>query len=471
MHLRFPIGLATTAALSIAAGAPAIERIATGFSQPVFLTAPPGDTSRVFIVEQHTGAIRIVRLLNRAVLPTPFLTVTGLATDGEQGLLGLAFDPGYATNGFFYVLYTDPDIELIRYHVSADPDVANPGSAMPVLSFFHPQSSHNAGWLGFGPDGFLYISSGDGGGADDADVGHTPGTGNGQDITENLLGKILRIDVRGDDFPADPARNYAIPSDNPFRNVAGDDEIWTWGLRNPWRASIDRQTGDLYIGDVGQDSCEEIDVQPAASAGGENYGWRLREGLIQEPTSGIGGPKPPGAVDPIFTYPHPGASCGGPDHGAAFTGYAIVGGYVYRGPVAALRGRYFFADWLTAHLWSFIWDGTSGPLANGTNFTGLTDHSADPQWAPDVGALDMISSFGEDAIGNVYVLDLLDGDVFRLPEPAGPAPLAIGFALLLASPRTRHRYSSNTGRRFSRNARIPSCASGCCDAEAITSVA
>src|SRR5206468_5011873 len=143
------------------------------------------------------------------------------------------------------------------------------------------------GWLGFGPDGFLYISSGDGGGADDADVGHTPGTGNGQDITENLLGKILRIDVRGDDFPADPARNYAIPSDNPFRNVAGDDEIWTWGLRNPWRASIDRQTGDLYIGDVGQDSCEEIDVQPAASAGGENYGWRLREGLIQEPTSGI----------------------------------------------------------------------------------------------------------------------------------------------------------------------------------------
>ncbi|HKA16409.1 MAG TPA: PQQ-dependent sugar dehydrogenase [Myxococcota bacterium] len=436
MRLRVAIGLAIA---MFAGEARAIERIATGFALPVFLTEPPGDTSRVFIAEQHTGAIRILRLLDRVVVPTPFLTVSGVSTGIEQGLLGLAFDPGYATNGYFYVYYTNPDIQVVRYHVSSDPGVADAASATPVLTIPHPADNHNGGWIAFGPDGDLYIGVGDGGGAYDDGPGHTPGIGNGQDLA-TLLGKILRIDVRGDDFPLDPQRNYSIPPTNPFRASGGNGEIWAYGLRNPWRSSFDRETRDLYIGDVGQYSCEEIDVQPAASRGGENYGWRLREGLIQEPDAGIGGPKPIDAVDPIFVYPHapPVAPCAGPDHGAGFTGYAIVGGYVYRGPVTALRGRYFFADWLTAHLWSLVWDGTSGPLANGTNFTDLTDHSTDPQWAPDVGSLDQVGSFGEDAIGNLYVLDL-DGDVFRLPEPSVPVPLAAGAAAALALSRARAR--------------------------------
>jgi hypothetical protein len=162
--------------------------------------------------------------------------------------------------------------------------------------------------------------------------------------------------VRSDDFPADPARNYAIPSTNPFVGVAGDDEIWAYGLRNPWRPSFDRATGDLWIADVGQDLCEEINVHPYFSGTGMNYGWRLREGTIQTPMLGIGGAKPPGAIDPIFDYPHPEMSCSQPGHGDAFTGFAVTGGYVYRGPITSLRRRYFFADFGTAHLWSLRYD-------------------------------------------------------------------------------------------------------------------
>ncbi len=438
MNARTAVALVAIAVLLTAGGGSAAERVASGLQTPVFLTAPPGDTTRVLIVEQHTGAIRILRLSDRTLLPTPFLTVPGVSLGNEQGLLGLAFHPDYAINGFFYVDYTNPDTQVVRYQVSLDPNVANPASATPVLSIDQPQPNHNGGWIGFGPDDLLYLASGDGGGSDDDDTGHTALTGNGQDITDNLLGKILRIDVDGDDFPADPARNYAIPPTNPFTNATGDDEIWAYGLRNPWRVSFDRTTGDLYIGDVGQGSCEEIDVQPAASPGGENYGWRLREGLIATPTGGVGGPRPPGAIDPIFNYPHPGANCGGPDHGSAFTGFAAVGGYVYRGPVAALSGRYFFADYITAQVWSLVWDGSLP--ADGSNFTDLTDHSTDPLWAPDVGSLGQISSFGEDAAGNLYVLDL-DGEVFLMPEPAGGAPLAIGFAAVGWLARRRARRS------------------------------
>ncbi len=429
-----------TLVLLLAGDGFATERIATGLQEPVFLTSPRADPTRVFILEQHTGAIRIVRLADRTLLPTPFLTVPGVSQMGEQGLLGLAFDPNYFSNGYFYVNYTNPDTQVVRYRAwPPTGDVADPSSATPVLTIVQPQINHNGGWMGFGPDGFLYIATGDGGGGDDDDPGHTPGVGNGQDITDNLLGKILRIDVTGDDFPLDPARNYAIPPSNPFRAVEGDDEIWTYGLRNPWRPSIDRLTGDLYIADAGEASCEELDVQPAASPGGENYGWRLREGLIEQPLLGIGGPKPPGAIDPIFNYPHLGKVCGGPDHGPAFVGYAIIGGYVYRGPNPSRQGRYFFGDWVVGHVWSLVWDGSAPSLANGTNFTGLTDHSVDPLWAPDIGTLTFIGSFGEDANGHLYVLDLVDGDVFRLPEPAGPIPLAIGIASIVALARRARR--------------------------------
>jgi len=416
-------------------------RVATGLNRPVFLTAPPGDRDRVFVVEEHTGEILIIDLTDGSINATPFLTVTGLSTGDEQGLLGLAFHPDYAVNGYFYVYFTDPSSNVVRYQVSGDPDVADASSETPVLSFSQPAVNHNAGWIGFGPDDTLYIASGDGGGSDDNDAGHTPGTGNAQDITNNLLGKILRIDVDGDGFPADPNRNYAIPADNPFVGVTGDDEIWAYGLRNPWRMSFDRATGDLYIADVGQGRCEELDVQPGSSGGGENYGWRLREGVIATPTGGVGGEPPPGSIDPIFDYPHPNTAGSEPcsDPGAGFEGRSITGGTVYRGPIPELQGRYFFADHFTADLWSLRFDGSDPSLFDGTNYTDLTDHSGDPRFIPDVGTIASVSSFGEDDAGNLYVLDLNDGEIFFIPEPSAVCLQLTGFAGLLALARIRAR--------------------------------
>jgi glucose/arabinose dehydrogenase len=374
------------------------QRVASDLSRPLFATAPPGDTDRLFLIEQHTGRIKILDLTTGVIAATPFLEIDGLRMGNEQGLLGLAFHPDYATNGLFFVNLTASEggtTHIRRYQVSTDPDTADPGTAMTILTYNQPQSSHNGGWIGFGPnDGLLYISSGDGGGGNDNSTGHTAGIGNGQDITGNLLGKILRIDVNGDEFPGDSSRNYAIPPTNPFVGTTGDDEIWAYGLRNPWRSSFDQFTGDFYIADVGQNNREEVNFQPAASPGGENYGWRLREGTIATPTGGVGGPAPPGAVDPVHDYGHVGAPNGG---------FSITGGYVYRGPVESIQGVYFFADFITSQVWSFRFGG--GQLAEFTNRTA--------QLAPDVGSMNSIASFGEDAIGNLYVIDL-GGDVFKL---------------------------------------------------------
>jgi glucose/arabinose dehydrogenase len=247
-------------------------RVATGFNQPLFAAAPPGDTSRLFIVEK-TGDIKILDLASGRVVATPFLDVSSqIATDGERGLLGLAFDPDFANNGYLYVNLStiSGNTEIRRYHVdSSNPNVVDPASATPILSI--DQSTSQAGWLGFGPDGDLYISVGDGG-----------GTGNplhsGQDI-HTLLAKILRIDVHSDAFPGDPTRNYAVPADNPFVGTDGADEIFAFGLRNPWRPSFDRGLGDLYIADVGQDRWEEIDFGQK----GANYGWNAFEGPVAFP--------------------------------------------------------------------------------------------------------------------------------------------------------------------------------------------
>jgi glucose/arabinose dehydrogenase len=379
-------------------------RLTAGLARPDFAASPPGDDQRLFVLEQHSGRIRIVRLADGSIDATDFLTIGGLATGTEQGLLGLAFHPAYASNGFFYVNVTVASgaTEIRRYHVSADPDVADPASATLVLGWAQPQASHNGGWLGFGPDGYLYVAVGDGGGANDSDTGHTDGTGNAQDVTDNLLGKLLRIDVDGDDFPADDTRNYAIPPSNPFVGMTGDDEIWSFGLRNPWRSSFDRATGDLYIADVGQDAREEIDVQPAGAGGGQNYGWRLREGTIATPTGGVGGARPPGAIDPIYDYPH---------GTGAFQGDSVTGGYVYRGPIAEIQGQYFFGDFVSERIWSLVWDGSDPTTFDGTNFTSLIDRTA--ELTPDVGAINQISSFAEDDAGNLYILDL-GGEIFRI---------------------------------------------------------
>lgn len=449
--LRAGRALACLASVLVASGASAqasSELVASGFSRPLYATSPPGDARRLFVVEQGSAAgasIRIVDLVTRAVLSPPFLTLQDLATGSELGLLGLAFHPEFASNRRFYVNFTEPGQPPDEAAVSViaelrargdDPDQADPDSFRTVLRYSQPATNHNGGWIAFGPDGCLYVATGDGGDANDLGPGHSEGTGNAQDVTDNLLGKILRLDVDGDDFPLDEDRNYAIPPDNPFVGIDGDDEIWVYGLRNPWRASFDRETGDLYIGDVGQASREEIDLQPAGSPGGENYGWRLREGTIATPAFPQD-PAPPGAIDPIYDYAHG----SGP-----FQGRAVTGGYVYRGPSAALRGHYFFADFASGEIWSFRYDGSDPADFDGTNVLELT------RWtqtlAPSAGDLRAVSSFAEDARGHLYVIDYADGELFRVvPEPDGRAELvAFGVVAVLAG-RLRRRGAASGSRR------------------------
>lgn len=375
-----------------------VERVAAGLLEPVYVTVAPDDPNTMFVVEQD-GIIKRLDLTTGVVASTPFLTVTGLSVGGERGLLGLAFHPDYATNRSFYINMTDSSGDTLVRKYTAQPDglTANPASAQRILGFDQPFGNHNGGWMDFGPDGFLYVATGDGGSGNDPQE-------NAQDITDNLLGKMLRIDVDGDDFPADANRNYAIPPSNPFVGISGDDEIWAYGLRNPWRNSFDRETGDLIIADVGQNAREEINFQSADSTGGENYGWREREGTIATPS--VGGPKPPGAIDPIYDYPHNGSSIGG---------FSVSGGYVYRGPIDELQGNYFFADYVTSRIWSIRPDGTSPLGFDGTNYSDFTNWTS--LLTPDVGTISNISSFGEDAAGNLYIVDR-NGEIFRISQGA-----------------------------------------------------
>ncbi|MEO7724803.1 MAG: PQQ-dependent sugar dehydrogenase [Chthoniobacterales bacterium] len=379
------------------------ERVATGFDRPLGLSTPPGDTNRLFVVEQ-TGKIRIIQLATRIVNATPFLDVSGEITSlgNEQGLLGLTFDPNYAVNGRFYIAYTAPGgmfgngvSHIAQLTVSGDPDIADPASERTLLMFDQPQTNHNSGWLGFSPrpgdEGNLYIHTGDGGHFDDTGIGHIEPGGNAQN-TMTLLGKMLRIHI--EDAPG----TYSIPTNNPFFGSPTEaQEIWLIGLRNPWRNSFDRRTGDMYLGDVGQGEREEVDVQKASNpGGGENYGWRVREGFIQNPRF-ANDPPPPGAVDPIFDYPHS-------------TGQTVIGGFVYRGrQVRDLRGLYVFADYLggedgdfTGKIWTLRYDGQTA--------TDFTDITADlfPTRRGNYPLLNP-TSFGEDAAGELYLTDFGGG--------------------------------------------------------------
>ncbi|MCP4592733.1 MAG: PQQ-dependent sugar dehydrogenase [bacterium] len=405
-------------------------RVASGLSRPVLVTTPPGDTNRLFIVEQHTGLIRILKLDTMVVNAAPFLVIGGLTTGNEQGLLGLAFHPDYEGNGFFYVNYTNSagDTAIARYQVSADPDVALPASADILLTIDQPDThtNHNGGWIGFGGDEYLYIASGDGGGGGDDDAGHTPGIGNGQDITNNLLGAMLRIDVDGDDFPAEPDRNYGVPTDNPFVGTNGDDEIWAFGLRNPWRNSFDLVTGDLWIADVGQGLWEEVDYQPADSAGGENYGWRCREGAHNFNTNGDCSLTP--FTEPVHEY----------SHGGNPFRCSISGGYVYRGcAIPDLRGTYFFADYCSDQIWSFRYDGIA--------VAEFADRTA--ELVPDIGSITQPVSFGEDGSGELYVCDLA-GEVFKV-VPSGAIDLP-----------TAHDYDNDGDVDLADTARFEACLGG-----------
>ncbi len=352
-------------------------RVATGLSQPDFAIAAPGDLDHLYIVER-TGMIQRLDLTTGQI--QPFLDLSSqITTAGEGGLLGLAFDPNYAQNGYFYVDLTNlaDDTEVRRYQVSSPgPSQGDPASATQIISVDQPATTnHKAGWIGFGPDGDLYVALGDGGGGGDP-------LGNGQNAG-TLLAKMLRLDVHGDDFPADPSRNYAIPADNPFLNTPGAlPEIFALGLRNPFRDSFDRDLGTFYIADVGQDRFEEVDIGTA----GANYGWNVFEG----PSSYQPGPLGPGTLTgPIYSYDHT-------------VGHAIIGGYVYRGESDGLQGQYFFADEVNDKIFTLQQQGNSWSATERTS-----------QIVPDVGSITSPTSFAEDGIGNLYLVDLA-GSVFRL---------------------------------------------------------
>ncbi len=353
-----------------------LEPVVSGLSTPVYLTAPDGDP-RLFIIEKD-GLIRIYK--NGALLPTPFLDLTGVTTKGsEQGLLGLAFDPNYATNGRFYVSYTTPGPTgggtsiIARYHVSGTADIADADSDTLILSVPQPETNHNGGGIAFGPDGMLYLGLGDGGGGGDP-------RGTGQDRTD-LLGSMLRLDVSGATYTSPPSNPFA--ASGTFRH-----ELWNYGLRNPWRWSFDRQTGDLYLADVGQNAYEEVNVRPAGSGGGENYGWNIMEAshCYQAATC-----DQTGLTLPALTY----------DHG---DGCAVTGGYVYRGSaVPAVQGLYFYSDACSGFLRSFRWTG-----GNATE---------QRQW--DALGVSGVNSFGEDGQGELYLVTD-DGHIYRFADPSTP---------------------------------------------------
>lgn len=334
------------------------QEIANGLSNPVYLTAPTGD-ARLFVVEQN-GRIRIIE--NGQLVATPFLDISSRITSGgERGLLSVAFHPQYKTNGFFYVYYTglSGEVHVSRFTVTANPEVANAASEKTLLTVPHPRGNHNGGLAVFGPDGYLYLGLGDGGGGGDPDL-------NGQN-TNALLGKILRIDVNS----GDP---YAIPSSNPFAGrTNAKQEVWAYGVRNPWRFSFDRTTGLFYLADVGQDRIEEVDVVPASTAG-VNYGWNITEGSSCYATSNC---NKAGIQLPVLEYDHSNGAC------------SVTGGYVYRGTaMPELAGHYFYSDYCAGFLKSFSY--SNGAASN------------ERTW--DVGSLGNVLSFGEDSSGELYLL-------------------------------------------------------------------
>jgi glucose/arabinose dehydrogenase len=349
-----------------------LRLVTEGLAMPTGLANANDGSGRLFIIEKR-GTIRVLR--DGILLDPPFLDITRRvgSSASEQGLLGLAFHPNYASNGFFFVNYTNRqgDTVISRFSVSStDPNRAEPDSEVIVLVIDQPAPNHNGGNLLFGPDGYLYVGMGDGGGAGDI-------FGNGQN-RQSLLGKMLRINV--DELP------YAIPPDNPFVAVSSTrPEIWALGLRNPWRFSFDRLTGDLYIADVGQNTYEEVNFQPAGSRGGENYGWPIMEGLH---CYDRGSCSVEGLTLPVAEY----------DHSA---GCSVTGGYVYRGRrFPALNGVYLFSDYCTGTLWG-------------------TTQAPDGSWETAVLGQTGInpSSFGEDEAGELYILDLAGGALYQIIVP------------------------------------------------------
>ena len=346
--------------------------VVKGLKEPTFTIGPPDGSNRLFVLERE-GAIRVANA-DGQLQSSPFLDLTGeVSTGGEEGLLGLAFHPQFGQNGFVYVAYTANDwsLHVVRYTVSSGaPDVVDPGTAAPVLVVPKKSKYHNGGMLTFGPDGYLYVAVGDDEASDKA-----------QDLG-TLVGKILRLDV-------DSAEPYAIPTSNPFAERDGArGEIWSYGFRNPWRISFDRATGDLWMADVGDARWEEVDFQPAASAGGENYGWPMNEGSECIEAEHC---HDSGLVGPVVTYGHD-MTC------------SISGGYVYRGKaVPGLVGSYIFGDLCTGGVFTLRRQGDQPATRLELGFSPIK-----------------ISSFGEDPAGELYVCDMQGGVIYRIVDGSVP---------------------------------------------------
>jgi len=346
--------------------------VVRGLKEPTLVVGPPDGTKRLFVLERE-GRIRVADATGQ-LKPTPFLDVSqNTSTSTEEGMLGLAFDPSFTQNGYVYVDYTanDASVQVIRYTVSpGQPDQVDPATAQTVMAIPKHSKYHNGGMLAFGPDGYLYISVGDDESSEQAQ------------ILTSVYGKILRIDVTS-------AQPYAIPPSNPFVNQPGArGEIWSYGLRNPWRFSFDRVTGDLWIGDVGDAKQEEVDFQRASSQGGENYGWPMNEGTLCVDPEHC---HDPGMVAPLATYGHD-MTC------------AVMGGYVYRGPSApGLTGNYLYGDLCAGGVFT---------LRNGPD---PTANRVELGYQPI-----KISSFGEDPAGDVYVVDMQGGVIYRIVDGSIP---------------------------------------------------
>ena len=361
----------------------------SGLTRPVYVGSPPADHNRVMVIEQLAQRIRLVK--DGVLLATPFLTIPTASISGnERGMLGMAFHPDYTTNGRFFVCFTDTvgNIQIVQHlRSAANPDVADP-TGTTLFSVTQPMANHNGGCLAFGPDGYLWIGIGDGGPSN-----------NGQNRTVQF-GKLLRIDVN---TPAG-GQSWSNPPSNPyFGAVAGHDSVMHCGLRNPWRFSFDRWSGDLWIGDVGNAAVEEVDFLPAGTPGGRNFGWSCYEGNT---AYNAGGCAAQSSMDaPLYEYTH------------SISGTCVIGGHVYRGnAIEGLQGTYFFSDTTSARIWSFR-RSAAGAV---TQFTDRTTQM-DP---PGTATIATVSSFGEDAAGELYICDLYGGEIFKI-VPTAPSAAAV----------------------------------------------